>query len=301
MNRIRGWMYRKIYRYGFSFSALLLRIQEKRLEFEDRISVVCIAKYEAPYIKEWIDYHLMIGVDRIYVYDNESPDGMKEVLQPYIDSGKVVYTFFPGKARHLDAFNDAISRYKMRTKYMAFIDVDEFLCVENSEDKLADLIDQIMKKNWRSGGVAVNWRVYGSSGHKSMPGGYVIENYLYRGDAKAKGNDCIKTIAIPRYVREYKHTHSPVYITGFNNVNEDGEVLVGWSNPNKETKKLRLNHYFTKSLEEWIERRSRRRSDCADDNNIRTIQEFYQHDHHDIYDPIMLPYAKALREKGLKE
>lgn len=287
---------RFLYRYGTSAEAVRLRREEKKLSFPDQLSIVSIAKFEAPYIKEWVDFHLNIGVDRIYLYDNESPDGMKDVLEPYIQSNKVVYTYFPGKARHLDAFNDAIAKYKMQTKYMAFIDVDEFLLPENRGDNLVDLITAIMSKNSRSGGVAVNWRMYGSSAHEEMPEGYLLENYLYRGDGNARGNDCVKTIANPRFIRVYTHTHSPVYITGFNNVNEDGSIIIGWSNPISNTKLLRINHYFTKSKQEWIERRSRRRSDCADDNNIRTMEEFYEHDHNDVYDPIMLPYVEAVKK-----
>ena len=292
--RSRERMRRFLYRYGTSPEAIRLKRQEKELSFTDQLSIVSIAKFEAPYIKEWVDFHLNIGVDRIYVYDNESPDGMKEVLEPYIREKKVVYTYFPGKARHLDAFNDAIAKYRMQTKYMAFIDIDEFLLPEKEGDSIITLLDNIMAKCPRAGGVAVNWRMYGSSGHEEMPKGYVLENYLYRGDGYARGNDCVKTIANPRYIRKYTHTHSPIYITGFNNVNENGEVLIGWSNPIPRTKFLRINHYFTKSKQEWIERRSRRRSDCADDNNVRTMEEFYEHDHNDVYDPIMLPYVEKL-------
>ncbi len=49
-----------------------LEQKEASLEFEDFLSVVCIAKDEARYIKEWVDFHLLIGIDRIYVYDNDS-------------------------------------------------------------------------------------------------------------------------------------------------------------------------------------------------------------------------------------
>jgi len=291
-------LYRFAYRYGMSCKAIRLKREEKKLTFEDQLSLVSIAKFEAPYIKEWVDFHLHIGVDRIYLYDNESPDGMKDILASYVASGKVVYHEFPGKARHLDAFNDAISRYKMKTKYMAFIDIDEFLLPENEGDNLVERIGAIMAKNPRSGGVAVNWRMYGSSAHDEKPDGLVIENYLHRGSKEAKGSDCVKTIAIPRFIRVYTHTHSPVYETGFNNVTEDGKILIGWSNPMVETKMIRLNHYFTKSKQEWIERRSRRRSDCADDNNLRTLEEFYEHDHNEIYDPIMLRYVNKLKEKN---
>ena len=44
------------------------------------LSVVAIAKNEAPYIKEWIEYHKLVGVERFYFYDNGSTDNTREVL-----------------------------------------------------------------------------------------------------------------------------------------------------------------------------------------------------------------------------
>ncbi|MBQ6975183.1 MAG: glycosyltransferase family 2 protein [Selenomonadaceae bacterium] len=40
--------------------------------------VVTIVRDEAPYIKEWIDYHLLAGVNHFLIYDNESSDNLKE-------------------------------------------------------------------------------------------------------------------------------------------------------------------------------------------------------------------------------
>lgn len=63
------------------------------------LSFVAIIKNEAHYIKEWIEFHKLVGVDRFYIYDNESTDNVKDVLKEYIDKGEVVYTYFPGKCK----------------------------------------------------------------------------------------------------------------------------------------------------------------------------------------------------------
>lgn len=267
-----------------------------KVKYDVQLSIVAIAKYEARYVKEWVDYHLLQGIDCIYLYDNDSPDGMKEILEPYIETGKVVYTFFPGKARQLDAYNDAVRRFKNRTKYMAFMDCDEFLVQEQSGLSLAETVEMLMKKSVRCAGIAVNWRMYGSSGHIAPPEGSVLESYLYRGIGNAKGNDCIKTIANPRLIKEYRHVHYPTYYRGFYSMNEDGLRCDGPFNKCLETKYIRINHYFTKSKEEWIERRSRGKADTLDYNDRRTLEEFYEHDHNDVYDPIMLPYVEALKK-----
>ena len=44
------------------------------------LAVVAIMKNEAPYVKEWLDYHLLAGVDHFFIYDNETPDNLKEVF-----------------------------------------------------------------------------------------------------------------------------------------------------------------------------------------------------------------------------
>lgn len=91
------------------------------------LAVVAILKNEGPYLKEWLDYHLLAGVDHFYLYDNDSPDNQAEVAKPYVEAGLVDYFPFPGKRRQLAAYNDAVKRFKFQCRYMAFIDGDEFI------------------------------------------------------------------------------------------------------------------------------------------------------------------------------
>ena len=91
------------------------------------LSITAILKNEAPYIKEWIEYHKMLGVERFYLYDNESEDNLQDVLQPYINSGLVYYHSIKGKCVQFLAYRDAVYKYKDQTTWMAFIDIDEFI------------------------------------------------------------------------------------------------------------------------------------------------------------------------------
>lgn len=78
---------------------ILMKRNVNRKEFKYQLSITCIAKNEGKYIKEWVEYHLAQGVDCIYLYDNDSTDNMKAVLEPYILNGKVIYTELPGRGR----------------------------------------------------------------------------------------------------------------------------------------------------------------------------------------------------------
>ena len=91
------------------------------------LAVVTILKNEAPYLKEWLDYHLLAGVEHFYLYDNESPDNQTEVVKPYVAAGLADYIFAPGKFMQMQTYNDAFKRFKFFSRYMAFIDGDEFI------------------------------------------------------------------------------------------------------------------------------------------------------------------------------
>ena len=49
-----------------------------------QVSLCLIFKNEAPFLKEWLDYHLTIGVSHFYLYNNNSDDNYLDVIKPYI-------------------------------------------------------------------------------------------------------------------------------------------------------------------------------------------------------------------------
>ncbi|MBR4152453.1 MAG: glycosyltransferase family 92 protein [Selenomonadaceae bacterium] len=99
---------------------------DKNLFLHD-LAIVAILKNEGHYLKEWLDYHLLAGVDHFYLYDNESPDNQAEVAKPYVEAGLVDYISAPGKVMQIAVYNDAVKRFKFFCRYMAFIDGDEFI------------------------------------------------------------------------------------------------------------------------------------------------------------------------------
>ena len=99
---------------------------DKNLFLHD-LAVVAIMKDEGHYLKEWLDYHLMAGVDHFYIYDNDSTDNQAEVAKPYVEAGLVTYIPIHGKPVQYVAYNDAVKRFKYHCRYMAFIDADEFI------------------------------------------------------------------------------------------------------------------------------------------------------------------------------
>lgn len=262
------------------------------LEFADGISVVTIAKDEAPYIREWVQFHRAVGVDRIYLYDNGSSDEMANQISDFIENGYVVYRWYPGSAKQYQAYEDAVKRYKNATRWMAFIDADEYLMPCDMDMSIGDAINEVMKNaKPEVAGIAVNWRMYGSSSLEDKPAGGVVDSYLWRAsDQSGDGNDCIKTIANPRRIFKYRHAHFPTYYAGFYSINEDGERCDGAYNCTRlPVSRLRINHYFTKSKAEWRKRRSRKVADKRFGHRRTALEierEFIRFDKNEVFDPI---------------
>jgi len=257
------------------------------------LAIVAIAKNEGDYIKEWVEFHKAAGASKIVLYDNDSTDGMKDAIQSEIDSDFVIYRRIHGKAQQLNAYNQALEEFRKTFKMMAFIDCDEFLF-----SKKGELIKELFKlfKKRRVGGVVVNCCMYGSSGYKENPHiGGVVDTFLYRAkigrngtslnhiEVGQNGTYVVKSVVDPDRVVGFSwNPHSPKYKEDCYAVALDGKMVDGPFNQDiTEYGDIRLNHYFTKSLEEWKKRRA---IGLADQIGERALQEFYDYDYNDIFD-----------------
>ena len=112
-NRWRG-----ILRFG-PVNAIKLKRELKKNKKTPKhyLSAVVIAKNEGPYFKEWLDWHISQGVEKFYVYDNESTDETKEVLSPYVERGIVEYIYFPGHRKQLAAYDDCLRKHRYDTRW----------------------------------------------------------------------------------------------------------------------------------------------------------------------------------------
>jgi len=258
--------------------------------FDDELSVVAILKNETAYVREWIEYYRLLGATKFYIYDNASQDNVKEAISDYIDSGIVVYQYFPGKYRQNMAYTDAINNYASKTRFMAVVDLDEFIVPIDDKLTLIDVLKNIVRRKPYAAGVAIPWLMYGSSHHKKRPQGLVIDNYLYRAQDSFMLN--VKTVFNPRLANGYNNPHYPIYKYGAFSINENGYIIIGKYDNDKSCKQIRINHYFTKSEEEFCAKVAR---GTADKYLYRSFDNFVQWDKNDVYDGIMLRYSKQIK------
>lgn len=267
---------------------------DKNHKFDHELAICAIMKDEGPYLKEWLDYHMLVGVNKFYLYDNESSDDTVDVLKPYIDKGIVEYTFFPGIARQQPAYIDCVTKYKNDVRWLALIDLDEFI-VPVQHKKITDFLKTLPL----FGQLIVSWVVYGSSGHIKKPKGFVIENFKYHAN-KTWG---VKSIINPRLVINITNPHVNE-VAGWT-IDENGKKLgyIDQTNNPPTYNKIRINHYITKSYEEMMKRCAK--GDACyekyeESPKFKAQQLFNISDKNDVYDGIMDKYVKKLYQRNKK-
>lgn len=146
----------------FLESMLHLILQMKKVKnrkYKTNVSICAIFKDEAMFLAEWIEYHLLIGVEHFYLYDNNSCDNPERVLKSYIEKGLVTYTKWPLTVdQQLKAYEHFFGNFKHETQWIGFLDIDEFLNKKNISDWLKGFIKYPC--------VAIYWLQFGSNQRK---------------------------------------------------------------------------------------------------------------------------------------
>ena len=267
--------WRGILRYGlWNAIKLKCRMAKDKSAPKHYLSVCAIAKNEGPYFKEWIEWHQKQGVEKFYIYDNESTDCTKEVLAPFIESGVVEYTYFPGQKKQLAAYDDCFERHRLETRWLAVIDLDEFIVPMQYKD-----IPSFLRPLEKFSVVEINWLCYGSGGAKTREPGDVMERFKRHSHPEHKLNTHVKSIVDPRRVCTMTGCHEASRISGKAADSHGNPLKKGKVNRVPQQDIIRINHYAVKSYEEFLAKRARGRARVA---TQRDLGYFEQYDLNDI-------------------
>ena len=234
---------------------------EKNL-FMYNFAVVSIMKNTSANVKEWLDYHLLAGVDHFYIYDNDSYDNLKEILQPYVRAGIVTYIFYPGKNKRIVAYNDAIQNFKFECRYMTFLDVEEFIFPKKNQS-VVEVVDEILGDKDNVGGIELHRFNY-SEGNQGFVQGGILDKFTRR---DRKPFEISNTIVNPRKVDYLFNVRYANYFDGIFRVNEySGDV----GNNYTVSDKIVVNSY-KKNVEPQP-----KSNDGALDTNRLMLESFYR-------------------------
>jgi hypothetical protein len=242
----------------------------------------------AEYLPEWIEFHRLVGVERFFLYDNGSTGNHLEVLAPYLEEGIVVVHDWPGVARQHAAYDDCLERHRDDAAWIAFFDVDEFLFTPSGKP-----VTERLREFEPYPAVGVNQAVFGTSGHVARPDGLVIENYLYRRQAHARW---IKSIVQPARTVRNIGAHSFEYEGGAQAVDVLKRPLEGHLTESTTLRGLRINHYYTKSLEEYRTKRATPRPDTGELREPIDFDRMVEFERRYVRDEKILIYLDDLKQ-----
>ena len=232
----------------------------KKLQYENLpspnyyLSICAIAKNEASYFQEWIEWHRKMGVEKFYIYDNESDDDTKKILEPYIDSGIVEYLFWKGKQQQTMAYCDCLEKHKLHSRWIAFIDLDEFIVP--IKDKT---IPEFLERFEKFPSVEINWLVYGSSGAQKKEKGNVMDRFKHHSISNSPINRFVKSIVDPRRIFLFIGAHVAASISGRAVDSHGVPVRKNFTDREPQHDVIRINHYAVKSYEEFLSKKAQGR------------------------------------------
>lgn len=230
-------------------------------------SICAIFKDEAKNLAEWLHFHDGIGADHFYLYNDASTDEFETVLAPWIESGKVTLTDW-SDGEQVPAYDDCVRRFAGESRWIAFIDLDEFLFSPKARN-----IKQVLASYRDVAAIFVYWILFGSSGHMTRPTGYVIDSYTRCLELQAakqekfdhKPNSDManyvsgwardgKSIVNPRMVAKMEG-HRPKALRRGRLLSENRRPRVSRSGDEDISNDVfRINHYWAKSIEELTEK-----------------------------------------------
>lgn len=172
-----------------------------------RRAVLVTMRNEALGLLEWIAYHRAIGFDAVFVATNDCKDGTDTLLSRIAAADPAVvhipHAPAPGTSPQEAGCALAFAHPAMQdVEWVLHIDADEFLHVSLGDGRIDTLLDAVGP----SDAIAITWRMFGSAGHRSWPGGNVLENFLRTEARLRRARSLQKCLFRPdRFRRVFSH------------------------------------------------------------------------------------------------
>jgi hypothetical protein len=214
-----------------------------------KVALVAVAKSEDYYLDEWLDYNYKLGFDKIIMYQN---DWRTDIERPFLEKRE-----WDGKVIQLPVYNSFLN---INTEYdwVAFIDCDEFIVLKK-HNSIKEFINDYKD---RTQVIGLNWVMYGSLGILNRTSNSLLKTFTKRNN---NTDQHIKVIVDCKSNSTMTLPHNTDKLS----MDTNGHKFSGPFNPNGPMDVAYINHYHSKTKEDWILRCERGRADC----NLRSTQE----------------------------
>ena len=263
------------------------------------LAVTAIVRNEGRYLREWIEFQRLMGAEQVYLYDNGSTDDTTTVLGPFVAEGFVTVIpwaeFDDDAMPQRQAYAHALCNFGPEFRWMAIIDLDEFLFPVKAltlVEALSDYEDCPC--------VCVPWFLFGFSGHDSPPEDLTIAAYTRRAlfpPPQGIKTGMWKSIVHPAAVAAVDTPHMFVLTNGhIGGMDEKRQAVAkGIVSVPPPGAVLRINHYITRSRQEFGQKTMSKRFNVRPMRKLHTLVDMIEAQAVD--DDTILQFLPALREK----
>ena len=233
-----------------------------------KLGICAIFKNEGRYLREWVQYHRLIGFDGFVLYDNGSRDhGALALAEPDLKSvvSIIPWSLYPGQPW---AYQHFVIFFAKQFDWVAFIDIDEFI-----HPLVGDNIRSCLEVAGTHSAILMNWLNFGPGEYTYRPAGLVTKLYDHRLPDDDPWHCHVKSIVrvsdlVNCDAPHVAHLRGPV-------CNTRGETISNEPiQPQACHDRLVINHYYTKSLEDWQAKVNRGRATTLDPSLQRTQSQF---------------------------
>lgn len=214
--------------------------------------IVAIAKNEASYLAEWASYHIALGFDRIFLYDNDSSDEPEKTLNNISKFIEIIkWPTTEGVSPQLSAYNSSYQKIRDEYDFIAFIDIDEFITLRkhnNINDYLSAIPESVSA-------IAINQKIFGSSQLEKYEDLPVTARFQKCATEDHPEHLWFKSIYRSKHIKQINSCHKGELLQGayadanFNVENID-QSSSGQTKTNA-SQTIHINHYILKSKEEF--------------------------------------------------
>lgn len=241
-------------------------------------AIICACiKNEQEYLAEWIEHHLALGFVHIYLYEDIGSKPHDEIVSQYknkvtlraLESEEYGFLADCGNLKQASIYNMCLIEHYQKYDFCCFIDIDEYIMFTNGLS-----LDKLLEENKGSHSFNIQWKMIGGDGHVEKVKEVVKNYHTDVSDIYEWGNLPYKSFVNLHKVVGMEHCHCPTIV----------DKCYSW----KQGDNVCINHYFTKSWDDWCDRFIEK-GDLIPDN--RNIIDYFRSN------PQMLPKKKELFER----
>jgi hypothetical protein len=258
------------------------------------LTIGCVFQNEAPYLKEWIEFHKIVGVQRFVLVDDRSSDDFMETLQPYIDAGEVELFSHPcpeqmcaldWREYQCTVHCTLVKHLRGVSRWLALVDTDEFIVPSNTNNVM-----DFLHRYEQCGGVYIRWEPFGTSYVAKLSDRELITERLYLKWRFRKGSEMLgKSIVKPHRVLQ-ANIHRCDLLPGFKYFDCNPEM-------ESETSPIKIYHYWSRDEQFLLNCKLPRTAKIKGWEIDQQMLEYFLALFNDVPDHSMRRFTRELRSR----